>query len=298
MQTVVTGPVVPGLIGGSLERFVIITGLSGAGKTTALHALEELGYFTVDNLPPGLWPMLVTQCEARAISQVAVSTDARTREFLADLEPSLARLNDIVRPEIAYLEAEDEILIRRYGLTRRTHPLHEPTLVGDLRQERHVLGALRMLASVVIDTTELSARALVERIGSLFGRGEGPILRLYSFGFKHGAPRDADLVLDVRGLPNPYYVPELSPLSGLEPAVRDYVFSAEAVSFYHELREFLVSNLELVARSSRNSYTVAIGCTGGRHRSVAVVEALARDLNAGWRISVEHRDLDKGDGGP
>ncbi|HEX2864550.1 MAG TPA: RNase adapter RapZ, partial [Deinococcales bacterium] len=130
-----------------MERFVIISGLSGAGKTTALHALEELGYFTVDNLPPGLWSSLLDQCRARAVRRVAVTADARTREFLTDLEPSLARVKEVVQPEIVFLEASDEILIRRYGLTRRTHPLREPTLAGDLREERQVLGTMRGLAT-------------------------------------------------------------------------------------------------------------------------------------------------------
>jgi UPF0042 nucleotide-binding protein len=280
-----------------IERFVVVSGLSGAGKTTALHALEELGYFTVDNLPPGLFAPLLQCCLERDLRLVAVVVDARTRHFLPDLPGALASARAFREPELIFLEAEDETLIRRYGLTRRTHPLREPTLVGDLREERRVLEEVRGAAGMVVDTTDLTARSLLERLAGIFGTGGGPLLRLYSFGFKHGAPRDADLVLDVRGMPNPYWDPELEPLSGLDERVRDHVFSGDASDFYRELRSFLESSLDMAARAGRKAYTVAVGCTGGRHRSVAVVDALARDLDSGWKVSVEHRDIGLAEGG-
>ncbi|HWG85606.1 MAG TPA: RNase adapter RapZ [Deinococcales bacterium] len=281
-----------------IERFVVVSGLSGAGKTTALHALEELGYYTTDNLPPGLFGPLLQCCLEQEQPLVAVVVDARTRHFLHDLPAALERSGAFREPEIVFLEADDETLIRRYGLTRRTHPLREPTLVADLREERRVLADVRARAGTIIDTTSLTARSLLERFGALFGSGGGPILRLYSFGFKHGAPRDADLVLDVRGMPNPYYDPDLEPLSGLDPRVREHVFSPEAVGFYFEVENFLESSLEMAQRAGRKSYTVAVGCTGGRHRSVAVVESLARDINSAWRVAVEHRDIALAEGGP
>jgi UPF0042 nucleotide-binding protein len=277
-----------------VNRFVIITGLSGAGKTTAVQALEEFGFFTTDNLPPQLWRSTLDLCLAQGLSQVAVVTDARTRHFLNNVEIWLKSV--AVKPVVVFLEADDEVLIRRYGFTRRTHPLHESTLLGDLRAERVVLADLRSQADVVIDTSLLSAKALIAKLRGLFGEDHAFTLSLSSFGFKHGAPRDADLVLDVRGMPNPFYDAALKHKSGLEPAVSQYVFSSDGTAFYELLRDFVSANAELAMRSERSSYAVAIGCTGGFHRSVAVVEALARDLSQ-FASTVSHRDLEKGEGG-
>ena len=280
-----------------MQRFVIVSGLSGAGKTTALHALEEFGYFTVDNLPPQLWAQTLESCRAQGLEKLAVVSDARTRHFLPGLEEAFSSVQAEVAPEVLFLEADDDMLIRRYGLTRRTHPMQEPTLAADLREERLVLESLRSKASVVIDTTQLSARALTDKLRGLFGTDNAFTLALFSFGFKHGAPRDADLVLDVRGLPNPYWDEKLRPLSGFDQAVREYVFTPEASAFYHVLKGFIRSSLELAQTAGRTSYTVAIGCTGGRHRSVGVVEALASDLAGAVSVAVEHRDVERGEGG-
>ena len=277
-----------------MNRFVIITGLSGAGKTTAVQALEEFGFFTTDNLPPQLWGETLKLCMAQGLTQVAVVTDARTRHFLHEIETWLKTV--AVKPVVVYLEADDDVLIRRYGFTRRTHPLHESTLMNDLRAEREVLAELREQADVVIDTSLLSAKALIAKLRGLFGEERPFTLSLSSFGFKHGAPRDADLVLDVRGMPNPFYDPVLKHRSGLEPEVGQYVFSGDGTTFYQLLRDFVIANAELARRSERSSYAVAIGCTGGFHRSVAVVEALARDLTQ-FASTVSHRDLEKGEGG-
>lgn len=283
---------------GAGARVVVVTGLSGAGKTTALHALEELRFFNVDNLPPALWAPTLELCRARGLERLAIVADARTRHFLGDLPEALAGMRESVETLLVYLEADDETLVRRYGLTRRSHPLDEPTLAADLREERRVLQPLRGLADVVVDTTDLSPRSLGERVRALAGDGGGSTLRLFSFGFKHGAPRDADLVLDVRGLPNPYYVPELKPLSGLEPAVAAHVFSDAHAGFYDDLMAFTRASLALARDAGRRTYTVAVGCTGGRHRSVAVVERLAHDLAADWPVALDHRDVEKGEGGP
>lgn len=276
-----------------MNRFVVITGLSGAGKTTAVQALEEFGFFTTDNLPPQLWGKTLELCLLQGLTQVAVVTDARTRHFLQDIESWLKTV--AVKPVVVYLEADEDVLIRRYGFTRRTHPLHESTLIGDLRAEREVLSELREQADVVIDTSLLSAKALIAKLRGLFGEDRAFTLSLSSFGFKHGAPRDADLVLDVRGMPNPFYDPILKHRSGLEADVSQYVFSSDGTAFYQLLRDFVSANAELARRSERSSYAVAIGCTGGFHRSVAVVEALARDLS--FASTVSHRDLEKGEGG-
>jgi UPF0042 nucleotide-binding protein len=279
-----------------MERFVVVSGLSGAGKTTAGHALEEFGYFVTDNLPPHLWASLLEGCAARGLTRVAVVADARTRFFLEEVDAALEMCARIVKPEVVYLEADDEVLIRRYGLTRRSHPLHEPTLLGDLREERRVLEGVRMRAERLIDTSNLSAKALIARLRGLYGVDSGFAVTLFSFGFKHGAPRDADLVLDARSLPNPFYAPDLKERSGLEPDVAAHVFSSEGTAFYRELREFAAANLEAAERSGRTNYAIAVGCTGGFHRSVAVVEALARDLST-YHVQVEHRDLARGEGG-
>ena len=276
-----------------MNRFVVVTGLSGAGKTTAVQALEEFGFFTTDNLPPQLWGKTLELCLLQGLTQVAVVTDARTRHFLQDIESWLKTV--AVKPVVVYLEADEDVLIRRYGFTRRTHPLHESTLIGDLRAEREVLSELREQADVVIDTSLLSAKALIAKLRGLFGEDRAFTLSLSSFGFKHGAPRDADLVLDVRGMPNPFYDSILKHRSGLEADVSQYVFSSDGTAFYQLLRDFVSANAELARRSERSSYAVAIGCTGGFHRSVAVVEALARDLS--FASTVSHRDLEKGEGG-
>jgi RNase adapter protein RapZ len=279
-------------------RFVIVSGRSGAGKTTAVHALEEFGFFTVDNLPPGLWLPLLQDCAARALSRVAVVTDVRTRHFLSDFENAFDQTKVFAKPELLFLDADDDVLVRRYGLTRRSHPLGEPTLLGDLREERRVLENLRERADAMIDTSSLSARDFIERLRGLFGDVSGGFhVTLFSFGFKHGAPTDADLVIDARSLPNPYWDEALKTQSGLSDQVKNYVFSSDGTAFYDEMREFISLNLERAKAAGRSSYSVAVGCTGGYHRSVAVIDALARDFTSQYTIQVAHRDLPKGEGG-
>ena len=277
-------------------RFVIVSGRSGAGKTTALQALEEFGYFVTDNLPPMLWTALLTGCSARGLERVAVVTDARTRFFLADLELAFAVVQTTVQPELVFLDADDHVLVRRYGLTRRSHPLGEPTLLGDLREEHHLLEGLRERADKVIDTSNLKARDLIERLRHLYGHSSQKfIVTLFSFGFKHGAPTDADLVIDARSLPNPYWDQALKERSGLEPEVAAHIFTADGTAFYNELREFIRLNLERAKVAKRSNYSVAVGCTGGFHRSVAVVESLARDFSS-YAVQTDHRDLARGEG--
>ncbi len=279
-------------------RFVIVSGRSGAGKTTALQALEEFGYFVTDNLPPMLWTALLTGCVARGLERVAVVTDARTRHFLSDLEMAFAITQTSVQPELVFLDADDDVLVRRYGLTRRAHPLGEPTLLGDFREERRVLEGLRERADTVIDTSNLKARDLIERLRNLYGDpSQKFMVTLFSFGFKHGAPTDADLVVDARSLPNPYWDASLKHRSGLESDVAKHIFTSDGTAFFNELREFVKLNLERAKASGRSNYSVAVGCTGGYHRSVAVIESLARDFSSQYALQTEHRDIERAEGG-
>lgn len=272
--------------------FIIVSGLSGSGKSTVLRTLEDAGFFITDNLPPELWGAMNDLVEAKGLQKVAVSTDARTRDFLAALQSSHSRLKrrqDDLR--VLFLEANAEVLLKRYNLSRREHPLGTNLLL-DFARERELLAPLRAIADNVIDTTELSAKELTERILKLYRLEHDFTLRMVSFGFKHSPPRDADLVLDVRSLPNPYYDPELRLKTGLDKAVQDYVFQNEdAEAFYRELRDFVGKAAERTRAGGRHGYTVAVGCTGGQHRSVAVVNRLAQDLkNLNVEIT-DHRDL-------
>lgn len=272
--------------------FVIVSGLSGSGKSTVLRTLEDAGFFITDNLPPELWGAMNDLVEARNLNRVAVSTDARTRDFLASLESSharLARRQEDLR--ILFLEANAEVLLKRYNLSRREHPLGN-NLMLDFARERDLLAPLRSIADTVIDTTDLSAKELSDRVLKMFRLEHDFTLRILSFGFKHAPPRDADLVIDVRSLPNPYYDPELRSRTGLEQDVQDYIFREDdSVAFYGEIRDFVRNSAERTRAAGRHGYTVAIGCTGGQHRSVAVAARLAHDLSDLNVDITDHRDL-------
>ncbi|WP_309573516.1 RNase adapter RapZ [Deinococcus sp.] len=277
--------------------FVVVSGLSGSGKSTVLRTLEDAGFFTTDNLPPELWGTLHDLARARGLHRIAVTTDARTREFLSALEDSYTRL---ARREeqlhILFLEADAGVLIKRFNFTRREHPLGD-TLLVDFARERELLSPMRAMADTVIDTTNLSAKELSERALALLKLDHDFRLRLMSFGFKHSPPRDVDLVLDVRTLPNPYYDPELRPKTGLDPAVAAYAFQGEdSEAFYAELRHFVRTAAERARTSGRHGYTVGIGCTGGQHRSVAVADRLVRDLTDLNPQVTDHRDMQEDHG--
>ena len=273
-------------------RLIVVSGLSGAGTTTALHALEDIGYFAVDNLPPALWAPLAARAEAVGKERVALSVDVRTSSFLAELDDGLAALEASgFQPTIVFLTATEQTLVKRYSLTRRTHPLNEGTLSHDIAEERVALKGVRERAHHLVDTTEMSAKELNLYIRRSFAEERSFLLRLVSFGFKRGAPIDADMVLDVRALPNPFYEEALRRLSGSEAQVQAHIFTPGGLEIYTQLRN-LVRTLAGMARDGgRTSYTVALGCTGGQHRSVAVVERLARDLADGFDAKLEHRDL-------
>jgi UPF0042 nucleotide-binding protein len=271
-------------------QFVVLSGQSGAGKTTARFVLEDLGYFSVDNLPPVLWVPLVQTLEAGGVSKAAVVLDIRARAFLDSLPQALQALS----PLIVFLEARAEVLLRRYNLSRRVHPLGTGDLLREIERELAVLAPLRERADLVIDTSEKTPRELQAILEEALGEKRGFLLRLVSFGFKWGPPQDADLILDVRGLPNPYYEPHLAPKPGTDPEVSAYIFRhPQDEGLYRTLLTTAGLSAQKAQDSGRAAYTVGIGCTGGRHRSVAVVERLAQELSSRFRIETEHRDLTK-----
>ena len=289
---------------------VVVTGLSGAGRSTALRALEDLGFFCVDNLPTLLVEQTVASCERGGMRRLALGIDVRVRSFLQGAGEALQLLAASGRTlHIVFLDASDEALLRRYSSTRRPHPLStvEPAgpagaVLEGIRIERERLAPLRALASRVLDTTRLSVHELRRRIVADFGpgagRGERMRTRLLSFGFKYGVPVDADLILDVRFIENPYFVDDLRPLSGLDAPVSQFVLDKpDAQGFLDRamaLLEFLLPRYEAEGKSY---LTVAVGCTGGRHRSVAMAERIAEELRRRLvvEVDVSHRDIGEAD---
>jgi UPF0042 nucleotide-binding protein len=287
---------------------VIVTGLSGAGKSQALKTLEDLGYFCVDNLPPALIPTFIQLCTQmrEPISRIAMGVDVRGGEFFDDLSSALATMDQAgTRPMVLFLEADDDILVRRYKETRRRHPLSPQgsTLEG-IREERKMLSDLKSKASIIIDTSNLSPGELRRQLVEVFSKNvklQKLLVTIVTFGFKHGLPMDADLVFDVRFLPNPYYLAELKPLSGLDSRVSQFVMrSSLSKSFFLRLSRFVDFLLPHYVEEGKSHLTITIGCTGGRHRSVAVGEALGAHLEAKEHtVVMEHRDIERGEaGGP
>lgn len=282
----------PSQLDAAATRLIVLSGLSGAGKTTALHALEDIGFFAVDNLPPSLWAALADHAESEGEKRVAVSLDIRTAAFLEEFEVGLKALDEAARdPVIVFLTASERTLVKRYSLTRRTHPIGDGTLSRDMASERVALEGIRTRAHRVIDTTDMTVNELAVHVRRTFAEERSFRLRLVSFGFKRGAPIDADLVLDVRALPNPYYEEALRGLGGTETSVQAHIFTPSGLELYTQLRNLIRSLVTLARDGGRTSYTVALGCTGGQHRSVAVVERLARDLAESFEADTEHRDL-------
>jgi UPF0042 nucleotide-binding protein len=282
----------------NLSKFVLVTGMTGAGRGSAAKALEKLGYFVIDNLPPGLLGAAVaTAHSSDDIDRLAVVVDARSREFFAGLVHELEslRTNGVVA-RILYLEASDEVLVRRQEAARRPHPLSlEGRLMDGFDRERELLRRIRGRADIVVDTTNLNVHQLGQRIRAAFEDPDDGGLRasVMSFGFKYGLPIDADMVADLRFLPNPYWVDELRPLSGLDDPVRDYVLGqSQAENFLEKYEELVAILTDGYLREDKHFLTLAFGCTGGRHRSVAMSEAFAESLRArGVRTLVVHRDL-------
>ncbi len=288
---------------GHTMEVALVTGLSGAGLSTAANVLEDLGWYVVDNLPPELITRMVDLGleSDPPIRRLAVVIDVRSRPFSGDLGRVITDLEEMpVQMRVLYLEATDAVLIRRFEHVRRSHPLQsdgkDGTLSEGIAAERTKLAHAKSVADLVVDTSQLAVRELREKIETAFGgEGSGDIqVTVQSFGFKHGLPMDADLVCDVRFLPNPHWIPELRPHTGLEEAVRDYVLSRDGAD------EFLDTYLRLLElttagyrREGKRYMTIAVGCTGGKHRSVAVSEALAARLREtdGLAVRVVHRDV-------
>ena len=287
---------------GPTTGFTIITGLSGAGRSETAHSLEDLGFFVVDNLPPALLPkMAELTTRPGGPARVAIVVDARGGVFFGELSKALEELKRLHTDyRIVFLEASDDDLVNRYEATRRRHPLAPgERVVEGIRKERQILGQLRGDADLVIDTSGLTPHELRDRIRGAFADAppeEGIQVSVVSFGFKYGAPRDADMQLDVRFLPNPHWVPELRPLAGTDERVRTYVQQQEAYGpFIERLESLLDATVPGFIAEGKSYLTVAVGCTGGHHRSIVVAEELGRYFRQhGLPVVVVHRDLERG----
>jgi RNase adapter protein RapZ len=283
------------------NELLILTGMSGAGRSTVAHSLEDLGWYVVDNLPPSLLPALAKQSNDGELPALAVVVDVRGGKFFDDLNAALANLkNDGINFRLLFLDASDQSLVARFESTRRPHPLQGGDRISDgIDRERAKLHELRESADVVIDTSNLNVHQLAKRTSEIFAEGmiEGVRLNILSFGYKYGIPVDADLVLDCRFIPNPHWVPELRPLTGLDQAVSDRVFSNYGVTeFVGDYVKLIKDMLPGYIREGKKYLTVAIGCTGGKHRSVAISTEIAKQLSeASSELAISahalHRDL-------
>lgn len=282
-----------------MQEFAIITGLSGAGRRTAAHAMEDLGWYVVDNLPPSMLPMLADTMEQEGEHRLAVVTDVRNRSLFKQFPAAIAELTRRgYRLTTVYLEATDDVIVQRQESNRRPLPLQgDGRLIDGIRKERHLMAQLRADADIVVDTTRLNARQLVQRIVNHFGSEASEQLKvaLISFGFKNGVPVDADMVFDVRFLPNPFWIPELRPKSGLSKDVAAYVLKhAQAQRFQRHMVDLVLDVAPGYLAESKRQVTIAIGCTGGKHRSTSMAEELAGRLRGhDFMVSVLHRDLGK-----
>ncbi|MGX7446136.1 RNase adapter RapZ [Dolosigranulum pigrum] len=281
---------------------VIITGMSGAGKTVAIQSFEDMGYYCIDNMPPELLPTFweLTQQSGR-FSKVALVMDLRMKDFFKQVEGAVSQVEETpyIVKKVLYLDAKEEELVSRYKESRRSHPLaQDGRVIKGIQQEKELLANIKRKAQLVIDTTDLTPRQLREKLLKAFSDSEtGELFRieLVSFGFKHGLPIDADIAMDVRFLPNPYYIPELREKTGVDQEVYDYVMQqAETEEFFNRFMALLAVNLPGYKREGKSNVNIAIGCTGGHHRSVALVERAAQQLRSdGYNVNISHRDKDK-----
>lgn len=284
---------------GSQPEVVIVTGMSGAGRSTAADALEDIGMFVIDNMPPALIPRVVDLASARPEhTRIAVGCDVREGHFFAEIDTALHQLAERGVPvRVLFLETSDEVLLRRFEESRRPHPLSRGEGVSaGIRRERDVLAGLKARADLVIDTSDTNVHEFRAKVKSYFATDSGPHslhVTVRSFGFKHGPPRDADMILDVRFVPNPYWVEELRPFSGRDAPVQEYLAALpetrEFLEHLYGLVEFLLPHY---LAEGKSYLTVAFGCTGGQHRSVYFAELLADHIDAlGYSVNVAHRDV-------
>jgi UPF0042 nucleotide-binding protein len=280
-------------------KFVIVTGLSGSGKSEAMRGLEDMGFYCVDNLPPALITKFAELCYQpnSNIDKVALGIDIRGREFFETLHDSLNHLKtQDYKYEILFLDCSDDVLLKRYKMTRRNHPLSKNMQIPEgIKEERRIMEPLKSVASSIIDTTNMKPKDLKEEIEKIFSNGEENsklTISMVSFGFKHGIPSDCDLVFDVRFLPNPYYIEELRPKTGDDKEVRDYVMNSKiSEEFYEKLSDMIQFLVPQYIEEGKHHLVIGIGCTGGRHRSVTISNMIYDELNnKGYRVVKKHRD--------
>ena len=280
----------------------VVTGMSGAGRSAAADVLEDLGFFVIDNLPPALIPKVAELGRGReGASRFALVVDTRAGEYLPDLESALAELRESgARTRVLFLDASDEVLVRRFDATRRRHPVAESDRVSDgITRERELLERIKEQSDVVVDTSELNVHELRDRLRELFGEPAGAPsglqVSVVSFGYKHGLPLDVDLVFDCRFLPNPHWIESLRPLPGTDAKVRRYVMKQEETqAFLEELSNLFELLLPAYVREGKLYLSIGVGCTGGRHRSVVIAAEIARLLERlGFPARVHHRDLER-----
>lgn len=289
------------MIDNKQAEIVIVTGMSGAGKTVAMHSFEDLGYYCVDNLPPTLLPMFLDLMRGSEgiYNKVAVVMDLRARDFFDDLIDVIQKLraSKEINVSILFLDAENEKLVQRYKETRRTHPLAPQDLpLKGVKMERELLAQLRAMANYTLQTSQYKPKDLREKIIEQFSEGKAGKFQIVatSFGFKHGIPIDADLVFDVRFLPNPFYIEEMRPMTGLDEMVFSYVLKwDESKIFIEKLIDLLEFMVPQYKKEGKSQLVIAIGCTGGQHRSVTIAEELYKHFSKTQVCQVSHRDIQK-----
>lgn len=282
------------------KQLLIVTGMSGAGKTVAIKSLEDMGYLVVDNLPPELlgsfWELINNSDD---FTKAAVVIDLRVKSFYKDLVDEINSLEDSqnVQSTIVFLDASDDALVSRYKETRRLPPLaNKGRLLDGIQQERAILGGVKNVANIIIDTSNLSTKELKKKLVDKFSENHTTqfSIEVMSFGFKYGIPIDADIVMDVRFLPNPFYIPQLKPFTGLDRKVFDYVMSKkETQVFYSKFLDMLEVAIPGYIKEGKEKLTIAIGCTGGQHRSVSIARQLAVDLSKKYPVDISHREISR-----
>ena len=282
------------------QKFVILTGLSGAGKSLAVKSLEDEGFFCVDNLPPALIPKFAELCAASSVNRLAMVIDVRGRSFFPELQHSLNELPAMgFEPKIIFFEASESVLVRRFSEPRRRHPLtSQGGVLQAIQEEARELASLRSMASAILDTSNLTPsqlQSLLRETLDLEVALSKVQIHVVSFGFKHGVPADADLVFDVRFITNPYYVPEMRRLTGLDAPVAKFVLErADAKEFLERVEGLLLFLFPRYQQEGKHQVTLGIGCTGGQHRSTAIADRISKDLRrAGYLVTVQHRDIER-----